>query len=1077
MNITKLPLIGSLLILIFIVISCGVPSKPTRPPAQSSQVKLTPLSRPGVQEPLFKLGRGAEFKNLQYLSEGKYLVGLTPDRLELLDAQTLQLVRAFNASSEPYTAMAVDQGGNLVAIAQGNNIVLWNLKSGDLFKTLQSDKKVLALSFSPDGQLLASGGYDHLVTLWNPNKGEKIGMLKGHTGWVNTLAFHPEGKILASGGDDGKILLWNIRGAQNPAPLLGSLEQYRSEIYKIVFSHNGQLLASIDRNGTLVLWDPLNRRQVATLTGTFLQQAQSSQSTATTTDCGSTQPCIPPLANQKGNTSFPISSLTDRSSARILSANFSPDDRILVLGSTDKSLILWNILEGQVVKTFSTNYDLPQIVTYSPDGHTLGVAGGAITLWNAENGQILQFSQSHPGSIQSLSFSPDAQMLAAGSSDKKVALWNLADRKLLKVLEGHDTPVTSLAFSKKDAGGRYYLASAGTGPDYPILLWDLEGGKLLKSLRGPHHLISNLVFRPDGKQLVLVSDTVLLWDIQTGDTLVILNQAPLENAPLTFSPDGKLLALVTKDNQIALWDGEVKKVVRKLARHKDPVQVLLFSPNGQVLISSDRSEVVLWNVQNGNPILTLPESELPSKFLVFSPDSKFLISPTGPQQNWIAFRSVENGQVLKTLKGHETPITSLVFSTENLLATTSYGKIILWNGTTGQLLKTFAANRPFDFISFSPDGKVFAAGGYDKVILWDVEKGSTITSLESSGFTSPVIFSPDGQFLATLLQDQLTLWDSRRGSLIKTFEKSQVPVSSLTFSLDGQMIAAMGNPGYKTFASWDARSGKTLTVLSGTDHKITSMAFDPIHRLLATGSEDGLLLLWDVRAVNIVKMLSGPSSDIASLSFSPDTQMLASQNRDSILFWNRESGGVDRVLQVFPLYGFFFNPAQSLSRVEFTDIGNTRYVTLSPDFKTLVVISRDNSVLLLDAQTGQVIKNLQRGIYSSLPLSSMLFSPDSKLLALRDELGKVTLWNVESRQILHTLFSTGRILFSPDGRLLVSEGVDENHSITLWDVASGQIIQRLSESGYTTSSMAFSPDSKLLAVGGGTGTISIYEVP
>ncbi|HWP47493.1 MAG TPA: WD40 repeat domain-containing protein [Candidatus Limnocylindrales bacterium] len=1076
MNSIKLPVLGTLLILIF-VISCGTPSKPIKPPAQPSQVKSTPSLRPRAQEPLFKLGRGAEFKNLQYLPEGKYLVGLTPDRLELLDAQTLQLVRTFNASSEPYTAMAVDRSGDRVAIAQGNNIVLWNLKSGNLLKTLQTDQKVLALSFSPDGQLLASGGYDNLVTLWNPDRGEKIGRLKGHTGWINTLAFHPEGKLLASGGDDGKILLWNTGGIQSATSLLGTLEQYGSEIYKIAFSPNGQLLASIDRNGTLVLWDPMNRRQVATLTETFLQQARNNTSMVTSPDCGSTQPCLPPLSSQNGNTSLPTSSLMDRSSARILSADFSPDGHTLVLGSTDKSLILWNILENQVVKTFSTDYDLPQIVTYSPDGRTLGVAGGAISLWNAEDGQVLQVSQSHPGSIQSLSFSPDAQTLAAGSSDKKVALWNLADRKLLKVLEGHDTPITSLAFSKKDSSGRYYLASAGTGPDHPIFLWDLERGKLLKSFRGPHHRIHNLVFRPDGKQLVLVSDTVLLWDIPTGDTFVILNQDPLENAPLTFSPDGRLLALVTKDNQIVLWDVEVKKVVKKLARHKDPVQVLLFSPSGQALISSDHSEVVLWNVQNGNAILTLPESELPTRLLVFSPDSKFLISPTGPQQNWIALRSIENGQVLKTLKGHETPITGLVFSSENLLATTSYGKIIFWNGTTGQPLKTFEASRPFDFLSFSPDGKVFASGGYDKIILWDVTKGSTLTSLESSGFTGPVVFSPDGRFLATLLQDQVTLWDSQRGSLIKTFEKSEVPVSSVTFSSDGQIIAAMGNPGYKTFASWEVSSGKTLTVLSGTDHKITSLAFDPVHRLLATGSEDGLLLLWDVRAVDIAKVLAGPSSDIVSLFFSPDAQLLASQSQDSILFWNRESGGVDRILQVFPLYGFFFNPVRSNSRVELTDIGNIQYVTVSPDFKTLVVISRNNSVLLLDAQTGQVIKTLQREIYSSLPLSSIIFSPDGKLLALKDELGKVALWNVESGQVLHTVFSTGRVLFSPDGRILVSEGADENHSLTLWDVAGGQIIKTLSESGYVTSSIAFSPDGKLLAVGEGTGTISIYEVP
>jgi len=1009
------------------------------------------------------------------MPDGKSLLAFTSDQLQLLDAGTLQDLRTLKATSEPYTAVAVSQNGNRVAVAQGSTIVLWNPGNGEMLRTLRADKKVLALSFSPDGKLLASGGYDAGVTLWDPDKAGKILTLKGHTGWVRGLSFHPDGKLLASGSDDGKIILWDME-SKKP---VGVLEQYPSEIHKILFSPQGRFLASLDKNRTVVLWDPISQKQVVTLTGAVLQQAQDIAPTPTPMGCEGAQPCVPPLGTRLGYDSA-ISP-----SAKILSAAFSPDDRTLALGSADKSLVFWSIPEGRVVRTLPGKEDLPQVMVYSPDGRRLGVAGGTITLWDIEKGEVLQSFRQHTGAVQSLSFNANGQILAAGSLDKKITLWNLVDKKPIKVLEGQNGGTTSLAFSRGDPmgkdspSGRSYLASGDAGPDHSILLWDLESGRLVKSFKGPARRVRNLVFRHDGRQLALVSENVLLWDVQTGEIFSVVNSSLPENAPLAFSPDGRLLALATGDNRILLWDTETKRAARTLSGHKNPVQAFLFSPDGRRLVSSDNSEFILWDLQNGNAVVTFAEPELPSRLLVFSPDGKLLVSPTGPQRNLIALRSVETGQVLKTLQGHDTSMTDLLFSSTGLLASTSYNKIILWKGTTGQVLKTFEASRPFDFLAFSPEGKILASGAYDKVILWDVDRGDVLASLEGAGFSSNSIrFSPDGRFLAAILQDRVAFWESRRGNLLKTLETPNIPVSSLlAFAPDGQDLAAIGRLEYQNFASWDVGSGKTRMLLNGTDHKITSMAFDPAHQILATGSEEGLVLLWDVKTTKIVKALAGPAGDILSLAFSTDNRVLAARSSNSVLFWEVEEASLIRMLQAFPLYAFFFNPTHGSSRVELTAIGSVQYMDFSPDLKTLALINRDSSVTLLDAESGRVLKNLEKAGYSSTSPASVIFSPDGRLFALRDQLGKVTLWDVESGKVLRTLFSTGKILFSPDGRLLVSEGVDEGHTITLWDVARGQVLKTLPESGYNVASLAFSPDSKLLAVGGEAGGITVYNVP
>jgi WD40 repeat protein len=1040
--------------LLYFAAGCGTSPKPVSHSPQTPQVKplvATPVPQ-SIQDVAFVLGREEGFRDLQYLPDGKSLGGLTSNRIELFDVSALQQVRSLEATSESYTAMAVEQKGNSIALAQGNAVIFWDSVSGEQRNVFQANKKILTLSFNPDSSLLAVGGYDTVITLWDPVKERKVTTLRGHTNWVNTLSFHPNGKLLASGGDDGKVLLWDVGGVSNrPLQPITVMEQYQSEIKKVLFSHDGRVLASLDKNGTAIIWDPATGKRLATLSNLTVQ----------------------------GNP-------TSRSSTKVLSMTFSPDDRVLALGSLDKRLLFWSIAEGKVTKILSGNQDLPLVVHYSPDKPVLVVAGNSISFLDLEDGKVLQSNQKHTGTIQSLSFSLDSSMLIAGSSNKKITLWNLVDKNPIKILEGSDDPATSLSFSPDGT----HLASRGAESDSPIIFWDLENGKPAKFLKGPRQKIRNLTFRPDGQQLAIVSEHVLLWDLRTGDTVVVTRSSLPEKAPIAFSPDGKWFALATgedqrsfldtetkkSDNSVILWDTETPKEIRILSGSKNPVQTLLFSPDGQTLVSSDSSEMTFWNVQSGKIIKTFAEPSQDKRFLMFSPDSKFLIYSSGSEHNEIVFLSAGTGQITRTLRGHENAITSLLLGPENLLASTSYNKIILWDSVTGQLVKTFEANRPFDFLSFSPDGKILASGAYDKIILWDIDKGAVLTDLQGSGFSHLAIFSPNGKILTTILQDQVTFWDVQNGNLLRTLEKSGPSLSTLIFSSDGQVLAAIGDVGYKTFGSWDINSGKTLTVLDGINHKITSLAFNPLHEILAVGSEDGVLLIWDVKTKKVTKALTDLSGSVVSLSIDSDNKVLVSQSSNSVLFWDIDKGSIIRILLAFPLYAFFFNPEQSDTRLELTDIGNSQHVAFSPDLKTLAFINRSNAVTLLDAKTGQTLKTLERETYSSAVPSFITFSPDGKLLALKDELGIVTVWEVESGKILHTFVSTGKILFSPDGKTLVSEGIDENHTITLWDVMNGQIIRTLSQSGYDTVSMAFSPDGKYLALGGETGIIRVYNM-
>tara|TARA_B100002051_G_scaffold59385_1_gene55319 strand:+ start:5465 stop:6799 length:1335 start_codon:yes stop_codon:yes gene_type:complete len=128
---------------------------------------------------------------------------------------------------------------------------------------------VKGLTISNDQKLIASASFDYSAVLWGLNPTKDLVTLIGHDAAVNTLKFSPDNSILATGGDDNQLLLWNVKksllleGEIEPIKLLG----HKGKIVDLAFSKDGKKLFSASWDGTIGVWDVNEKRNIKFMKG------------------------------------------------------------------------------------------------------------------------------------------------------------------------------------------------------------------------------------------------------------------------------------------------------------------------------------------------------------------------------------------------------------------------------------------------------------------------------------------------------------------------------------------------------------------------------------------------------------------------------------------------------------------------------------------------------------------------------------------------------------------------------------------------------------------------------------------
>ncbi|MBD2603840.1 PD40 domain-containing protein [Scytonema hofmannii FACHB-248] len=569
-------------------------------------------------------------RGISFSPDGKMFASASSDgTVKLWNLADGKLIQTFlGHGNEVYRAIFSSDGKTLVSASTDGSIKFWSL-DGSLIKTIKIGFRILDMSFSPNGKILAaSGSKDGTFTLLNVknNKSTSIDTKQCNEKrcLIFAISFSPDGKFLATGGDNATIKLWKSDGTY--IGIVDNIEKDKDEhtdkIRGLSFSPKIQsgeyLLASASTDKSVRVW--------------FLRSNYDSE---------------PPKSKELKPKNLELSG-HDRG---VLAVNFTDDGQTVASASEDGTVKLWNI--DSRLKYLPHDKEKVKSVSFSPDGKTIASAShspkgnqGNISLWNwNENSKKWDKKLSidaHRGWIWQVSFSPNGQTLASASNDGTINLWS-REGKLL---------------TSKNIGNESYSIS----------------------------------FSPDGKTLASgdANKKVILWEYK-GDSLTeiqTLSDHTNGVRSVSFSPDGQLLASADFNNIIKLWrkEGNSWEFQKNLVGHQNRLQAVTFSPDGQLLVSSSTDGTVrLWN-RDGKLINTLYGHTQGVTNVAFSPDSQ-IIASAGADISVILWG--RDGSLLRSIKKHTDGVYDVEFSPDGqtLASASDDGRVILWNLNFDQLLE------------------------------------------------------------------------------------------------------------------------------------------------------------------------------------------------------------------------------------------------------------------------------------------------------------------------------------------------------------------------------------------------------
>jgi WD40 repeat protein len=421
-------------------------------------------------------GDGSAVNSVAFGPNGRRLVsGSAKGTVSIVDAETRSVLKSWAVGNE-VKSVAFGPDNRVVSGDTGGFVRVYDAATGQQFDPLPigSENEVDAVALSPGGHLVAFGGFDQNVNLWDlDTRSPARTPLAGHTGRVWSVAFSKDGSRIASASFDGTARIWDPRRLSGGRPVLGPPE---------------------------VNTPPLVPRSTALAPDSHRMAAGFSDGTVMILDTDTGQRVGPTFAGHVG---------------RVTATAFSPDARRVASGGDDGAVRFWELSSGNGIAT-PTEHGGPVVkLLFSPDGKRVASQsdGTGVRLWDPDTGRAVgPPMRGYSGKIWSMAFSPDGRLFATGGDDSTVRLWDAETGEPIgEPMMGHESTVLDVAFG--DHG--HHLVSMSL---HSLYVWDVNSRTPVGKPRYPDpNSFGALAVSPDGSFFVTSGfGTMQRWNAATG---------------------------------------------------------------------------------------------------------------------------------------------------------------------------------------------------------------------------------------------------------------------------------------------------------------------------------------------------------------------------------------------------------------------------------------------------------------------------------------------------------------------------------------------------------------------------------
>jgi WD40 repeat protein/tRNA A-37 threonylcarbamoyl transferase component Bud32 len=585
----------------------------------------------------------------------------------------------------------------------------------------------------------------------------------------------------------------------------------------------------------------------------------------------------------------------------------------------------------------------------------------------------------------------------------------------------------------------------------------LRAPKALGVMHGRQDILPAIAIDADGKTLAVpvpYLDRLVLFDARTYEQIGKPIEAPYVH-PAAYSRDGKTLAYAW-EGHLRLVDARTREQLAQTDTPGSGSAHLAFTDDGSLLVA------------------LMVDTKTGASSILFR-DARTL-EPIG--------RPIEPEGFTGAYVGSEwrAPHFALTPDGHAVVTASDTGELTWWDLKSRRKTRSLEIATGYHALALSRDGLTAAVGVDHGIQLVDLRTGAARTATGGpTGTANYLLFSRDGKtVVATNLDGTVTLWDVRSATPSETLRGHSAAVQQPVFSPDGRTLFTASHDG--TAIAWDIAGDRGLGRVFRFTH---DRAFDPAGygghpgrlspdgRLIAVGLKEKGIGLWDA---HVLKRVGAPllptGGEVKALAFSADGQLLAAVTVEGMAtLWDVDSRSLRRGpfrVDPLPVIGVSFNADG-----------------------TMIATAGEGGVKLWDIATGAALGRLGDGSAAG----GVVFSPNGSLVAIvREGIdptkpvgfveggGDAEIWDVERRSLVTTLPIHGRVgyavgssvAFSPDGRMLATGGL---HALVyLWDLETGTLIRTLDQGVAGALALAFSADGRILAVSGVEGAASLWDV-